>query len=401
MKKVNFLSLTLIALLLALPSSTFAASFNDVPSTHSNYEDVMYLLEKGVIDESTNYGISDIVTREEVAVMVSKAVGLDGTPRETKFSDVPKSNPNSGYIQSAVEAGIINGYEDGTFRPNNKVTRGHMAAFIARAFDLPVVLEDSIITIRENMEEDPYDLLEDPYMVEIPIEVDYTIFKDVPKGHTAYEAVYQLAAANITTGYEDGTFRPGNNLTRGNISAFLARAIRYQESLNKYDDIDGISYDDSNEAVYEVGKSSNNAAKINQTILIDVDNWLNGKQKFELTLTDVVEGQDAWNMIKKANMVNEEADEGMKYVIAKFKVKVVSLEKESMQINHDMFEAVSNNGVTYNDFLPYNISFDLIKELNEGTTQEWLTYFMVDENDSPKVVFSRGGDTETWFDLAL
>lgn len=56
-------------------------------------------------------------------------------------------------------------------------------------------------------------------------------FKDVKKGHTAYEAVSQLAAAKITTGYEDGRFKPANNLTRAHISAFLARAVKYQESL--------------------------------------------------------------------------------------------------------------------------------------------------------------------------
>ncbi len=173
--------------------------FTDVPATHPNYHDTLYLLDKGVISVNKKaYGIKDIVTREEVAVMVAKARNLDGTPRATKFKDVPKSHPNSGYIQSAVEAGIINGYEDGTFRPTVKVTRGHMAAFIARGFTLPQGTKT---------------------------------FKDVKVGATSYTAVSQLAAANITTGYPDGTFRPQNNLTRGHISAFLARAMKYQESL--------------------------------------------------------------------------------------------------------------------------------------------------------------------------
>ena len=129
--------------------------------------------------------------------MIAKALQLDGTPRNTKFSDVPSSNKNSGYIQSAAEAGIINGYDGGLFKPTTQVTRGHMAAFIARAFDLPAGSKT---------------------------------FTDVPSNHTAFDAVKQLAAANITTGYADGTFKPQNNLTRAHISAFLARAIRYQET---------------------------------------------------------------------------------------------------------------------------------------------------------------------------
>lgn len=200
MKKyfISFLAFILVlAMTLPIQNASAKQVFTDVPPTHSNYKDIMFLLEQGVIsDNNKTYGVQDIVTREEVAVMVAKAVKLDGTPRTTKFSDVPKSNPNSGYIQSAVEAGIINGYSDGTFKPTAKVTRGHMAAFIARAFDLPKGTKT---------------------------------FSDVKKGHTAYEAVSQLAAANITTGYPDGTFKPNNNLTRAHISAFLARAIQYEE----------------------------------------------------------------------------------------------------------------------------------------------------------------------------
>jgi len=200
MKKIYSLLIAVITCFLVLPNTSLAATFSDVPPTHPNYSDINYLLDKGVIDKSSKYGITDIVTREEVAVMVAKSVGLDGTLRTTKFSDVPKSNSNSGYIQSAVEAGIINGYNDGTFKPNAKVTRGHMAAFIARAFDLPTGSKT---------------------------------FKDVPVGHTAYEAVKQLAAADITTGYGDGTFKPQENLNRAHISAFLARAIKYQIEQEK------------------------------------------------------------------------------------------------------------------------------------------------------------------------
>lgn len=183
---------------MALPYQVDAKqTFSDVPVTHSNYGDITYLLEKGVIEESSEYGVNDIVTREEVAVMVAKAVGLDGTtPTDTKFSDVKKSNKNSGYIQAAVNAGIVNGYGDNTFKPTQQVTRGHMVAFIARAFELPN---------------------------------GNKTFKDVPTNHTAYEAVKKLAAANITTGYGDGTFKPENSLTRAHISAFLARAMKFAD----------------------------------------------------------------------------------------------------------------------------------------------------------------------------
>ena len=198
MKKILSSILAFVLVLsITLPIKTSAAQvFSDVPTSHLNYDDINYLLNKGVVDRSSKFGISDIVTREEVAVMVAKAVGLDGKQRLTKFKDVPQSSKNSGYIQSAVEAGIINGYDDGTFKPTSKVTRGHMAAFIARAFDLPTGSKT---------------------------------FKDVPVGHTAYDPVKKLAAAGITTGYNDGTFKPQENLSRAHIAVFIARAMRYAD----------------------------------------------------------------------------------------------------------------------------------------------------------------------------
>lgn len=179
--------------------------FSDITYEHPYYHDINFLIEKGVIStDKDTFNAGRIVSREEVAVMVAKAVGLDGTPRATKFKDVPKSNPNSGYIQSAVEAGIISGYRDRTFKPKANVTRGHMAAFIARAFSLPTGTKT---------------------------------FKDVSKGNTAYESVKQLAAAGITIGYEDGTFRPNNSLSRGHISTFLARAIKYEGGYDTIHDL--------------------------------------------------------------------------------------------------------------------------------------------------------------------
>lgn len=196
--KIQLLSGAFTAMLLFSGQPLIAnAAYKDVPATHQNYTDIMFLLDRGVIDDANTYGVSEIITREEVAVMVAKALGLDSTPRATDFKDIPTHHKNSGYIQSAVEAGIIKGYSNGTFQPANKVTRGQMAAFLGRAFELPV----SSIT-----------------------------FKDVKPKDTGAEFVGGLAAAKITTGYGDGTFKPQANLTRAHISVFIARALRFEET---------------------------------------------------------------------------------------------------------------------------------------------------------------------------
>ncbi|MFX3672851.1 MAG: S-layer homology domain-containing protein [Paenisporosarcina sp.] len=198
MKKLLSVLMSILIVLALLPKQEVsAATFSDVPTTHTYYQEIMFLLDKGVINAGAKYGVNDKVTREEVAVMVSKAVGLDGKQTSTKFKDVPSSMSSSGYINSAVNAGIINGYPDGTFKPKDLVTRGHMATFISRGFKL---------TQSVNIN-----------------------FKDVPVGSTAYEHVKKLAYKNITTGYPDGTFKPNENLTRAHISAFIARAMGFEK----------------------------------------------------------------------------------------------------------------------------------------------------------------------------
>lgn len=167
--------------------------FTDVPKSHPNYAAIMYLADQGVITKQKRFGPNDKVTREEVAIMVAKATGLNGTKTKTKFKDVPASRYSSGYINSAANARIINGYPDGTFKPTQYVTRGHMAAFIANAFKL-------------TKEKDVY-------------------FSDVKKGSTSYNAVRKLAFENITSGFPDGTFKPNQTLTRSHIAAFIARAM--------------------------------------------------------------------------------------------------------------------------------------------------------------------------------
>lgn len=197
MKKFLLSSLLLILVLSGLNFSKGEAAsvvFSDVPTSHGFYQEISYLLDKGVVSASKIYGVNERVTRAEVAVMVSKSVGLDGTKRATKFKDVPTDHNASGYINSAVKAGIISGYSDGTFRPDELVDRGQMAIFLARAFNLSV---------------------ESP-----------TGFKDMSPSVASYSSVKKIIQARITTGFSDHTFRPAEKLTKGQISAFLARAMQ-------------------------------------------------------------------------------------------------------------------------------------------------------------------------------
>lgn len=172
-----------------------AATFNDLGKKHRFYSEMTFLEGKKIITGYPDQTIrpDEKVTRAAAAIMIGKALGLDGKQRDTKFPDVGKNQKASGYVDSAVERGIISGFEDETFRPNAPVTRGQMAIFLSRAFNL-------------NKE------------ASIP-------FKDVSPSAKNYTYIKRIIAANLTSGYEDNTYRPNAGITRAQFSAFLARAL--------------------------------------------------------------------------------------------------------------------------------------------------------------------------------
>jgi Leucine-rich repeat (LRR) protein len=169
--------------------------FPDVTETHRFYEEIQYLTGNGIITgfPDGSFRPNETVTRAQAAIMIGRALDLDGELRPTIFEDVGSSSKASGYIASATEKGIITGFTDGTFRPGDPVTRGQMAIFLSRAFELK--------------EESP------------------DVFPDVSEQSSSYVHVRRILAEGITTGYPDGTFRPYAVLIRGDFSAFMARAL--------------------------------------------------------------------------------------------------------------------------------------------------------------------------------
>ena len=55
------------------------------------------------------------------------------TPPSPTFIDVPQDHPFHAYIETAYSRGIISGYSDGTFRPQNSATRGQIAKIVYNA----------------------------------------------------------------------------------------------------------------------------------------------------------------------------------------------------------------------------------------------------------------------------
>lgn len=180
-----------------------AAEFEDLVESHRFYEEMQFLKNERVIAgyPDGTFRPDEEVTRAAAAIMIGRVLQLNGEQRGTTFSDVGASQAASGYIASAVERGIINGFPDGTYRPDEPVTRGQMAIFLSRAFELEQA-------------------------VDVP-------FSDVSPNMEAYEHIQRILAENITQGYPNNTYRPELPVTRAQFSAFLARALddRFKEEL--------------------------------------------------------------------------------------------------------------------------------------------------------------------------
>ncbi|MGX1982285.1 S-layer family protein [Thermolongibacillus altinsuensis] len=116
------------------------------------------------------------------------------------FKDVPADNVHADDINTLVEKGYIKGYPDGTFKPNNSLTRGEAAIIFAR------ILKDK--------------------GVEVP--ADKNAFPDVPADHPNTELVEALAivkAAGVMTGDEKGNFNPNAKITREQMAKVLVEAF--------------------------------------------------------------------------------------------------------------------------------------------------------------------------------
>jgi len=111
---------------------------------------------------------------------------------EPTFPDVPAGHAFHDEIAWMVNERITTGFDDGTFRPTAPVSRQAMAAFLYRQAGEPAVSVDAGFT-------------------------------DVPTDHPFHDEIAWMVNEGITTGFNDGTFRPTAPVSRQAMAAFLYR----------------------------------------------------------------------------------------------------------------------------------------------------------------------------------
>lgn len=139
--------------------------FEDVPSSAWYYNYICTAYEEKILEEEQGdkFRPSDLITREEMVVMIVKSLELSGG--RASFGDINSRHEHYKEICAAVNSGIITGYEDGTFKPDNTATRGETAAMVCRILNY---ITDKELVAEPNPE---VELEEDEYPEDEPVEI--------------------------------------------------------------------------------------------------------------------------------------------------------------------------------------------------------------------------------------
>ena len=136
----RFLSTVLaVVMLLAVCSPVLtanAAGFKDVAASYWSFDEITALAAKKVVNGYADgtFKPEGKVTREEFAKMIVIAKGLAQVkPAKATFTDVPATSRWSyGYVEAAVKAGYINGIGGGKYGPASQIKRQDMAVLLVR-----------------------------------------------------------------------------------------------------------------------------------------------------------------------------------------------------------------------------------------------------------------------------
>ncbi|MCZ8522192.1 MULTISPECIES: S-layer homology domain-containing protein [Paenibacillus] len=185
-------------------------SFSDLVG-HWSKEDVERLAGKRVIEGTTDmtFEPESPMTRAQFATLLVRAIGVEpGAETGGKFTDVTKGAWYSASVSSAVYAGLIEGFEDGTFQPDASITRAQMATMLSRALKFTDKKPAASKSLLDSFA-DKGDI-----------------------GEWAEEAVAEAVQAGIIQGMTETTFAPTDKATRAQAAVMLKRMLTYIQYLN-------------------------------------------------------------------------------------------------------------------------------------------------------------------------
>jgi hypothetical protein len=183
----------------------FANSFSDI-ERHWAKNEIEEWVEKGFIEGYSDgtFKPDNNITRAEFITLINRAFGYTGEGI-ADFTDISSEDWFYGEIAKAEAAGYISGYPDGTIKPNNFISRQEVAGVVVRI----LALEEDIKATEKF--------------------VDYGKISDWSKGY-----IGAVLAANIMESYPDGTFRAEDFIKRAEAVVTLERIIKTEPDIITY-----------------------------------------------------------------------------------------------------------------------------------------------------------------------
>lgn len=140
------------------------------------------------------------MSRAEFMAVMYRLLDLNTEEGDAGFEDISNAAWYSKYVKGLSEAGIVTGFEDGSFKPNQEMTREEAFVILYRA------LKERLVT---------------------PVDANKPVFTDeAGVSDWAKEAISALTESGFIKGYEDGTLRPKEKITRAEIAAIVASFMK-------------------------------------------------------------------------------------------------------------------------------------------------------------------------------
>lgn len=173
--------------------------FYDLAEAAWAEEAIKNLAKKGIVNGYVDktFKPNNTVTREEFVTIIVRAFSVYEEGAKCKFKDVSETDWSYNYIASAAKKKYISGFEDGTFGKNSCITRQDAATILYRV---------------GNSKGEQF----------VTDEVEFADSENI--ADYSKEAIFALSNAGVINGFGDGSFKPGESLTR-------AQAVKMIESL--------------------------------------------------------------------------------------------------------------------------------------------------------------------------
>ncbi len=190
--------------------SVHANDFADIKE-HWAKDDIMTLVNKGIIDgvTATEFKPDEKITRAQFAKLLSTALNVKiNQNTNVSFNDVPAGSWYHDYVTAAVNAGLITGYSDNIFAPDENINREQMAVIISRALKM-YSSKDLSHSITEQV---------------------LNKFNDKENiSSWAGNEIYLAVSCGIVSGINENTFAPQMTATRAQAAVMVLRLSQWSE----------------------------------------------------------------------------------------------------------------------------------------------------------------------------